>query len=57
MRKTLQRKKNRKGWSDYDVEEFDNYNDWMKEYFNYPRLSIDGFHWGLIANVVTGDIG
>lgn len=50
-------KKNRKGFSDYDVEEFDNYNDWMEEYFSYPRLSIDGFHWGLIANVVTGDIG
>ncbi|REC56981.1 hypothetical protein DRF62_02145 [Chryseobacterium piscium] len=24
--------KNRKGFSDYDVEEFDNYNEWMEEY-------------------------
>lgn len=50
------KEKNKKGYSDYDVEEFENYDDWMDVYFNYPRLSIDGYHWGLIANVVTGEI-
>lgn len=38
-----------------DYEDYKSYEEYMDEMFEYPRLSIDGYHWGLIANTVTGE--
>lgn len=43
--------------NEQDFREYETYEEYMSEWFEYPRLSIDGYHWGLIANTVTGEIG
>jgi hypothetical protein len=35
--------------------EYENYEEYMSEWHEYPRLNLEGYHWGLIANTVTGE--
>lgn len=44
-----------KSKNDEEVEGYKNHEEWLDENYRYPRLSIDGYHWGLIANTVTGE--
>lgn len=31
------------------------YDNWLEYNYNYPKLQIDGFHWGLVVNMITGE--
>lgn len=44
-----------KAKNDVDYEDYKSYEEYMDDMFSYPRLSIDGYYWGLIANTVTGE--
>lgn len=33
------------------------YEEWTESNWNYPRIGWDGGHWGLIVNMITGEVG
>lgn len=33
------------------------YEKWLQDNYDYPKLQIDGYHWGLIVNMVTKEKG
>ena len=46
-----------KAENDEDVTDYENQEDWLDENYRYPRVQSDGFYWGLIVNIVTGERG
>lgn len=42
---------------DEPESDFDNYEDWLRCRYNYPCIGWDGGHYGLIVNMVTGEVG
>lgn len=33
----------------------ENYENWLENNYYYPKLQIDGYHWGLVVNMETGN--
>lgn len=42
---------------DEPESDFDNYEDWLECRYYYPSIGWDGGHYGLIVNMVTGEVG
>jgi hypothetical protein len=47
----------KKAGGDEEYNIYETYGEWIESNYEYPRIGWDGGHWGLVVNMVTGDVG